>query len=74
VVYVEIKDIARKYGVWRKKELEKHKSVGKTLHNAAPPLKILSWKEWKGKADKATKELLEDMRKGNTIDFNKEVW
>lgn len=65
MVYVEIKNMARQYAVWRRKELEKQQQVGKNLDNMAPPTKILTWREWKNKAGKATTGLIKDIRKGN---------
>lgn len=76
MVYVEIKNMGQKYAVWRRKELEKQKQVGKNPDNGPSSIKIPTWKEWKRKAGKATKELTEDIRKGNPInvDKNKKVW
>lgn len=76
MVYVEIKNMGQKYAVWRRKELEKQKKEGKNPDNSPSPIKIPTWKEWKRKAGKATKELTDDIRKGNPInvDKNKKVW
>jgi hypothetical protein len=74
VVYVEIKNMAQKYAAWRRKQLEKQKQVGKNPDNSPSSIKIPTWKEWKRKAGKAAKELTEDIRKGNPINFKVVVW
>ncbi len=74
MVYVEIKNMARRYGVWRKQELAKQEQPGTRSNNPAAYPKIPTWKEWKSKATKATSKLKQDIRKGNPIEFNPEVW
>jgi hypothetical protein len=74
MVYIDIENIAGKYSLWREQELEKQKKAGNTPTEKTHSTKIPTWDEWKNKAEKATKELIVTVQKGNKINLNEKIW